>query len=205
LTRPARICVARHGQTDWNKAQILQGWLDVPLNEVGRREAHEFAEALIHEKFSCVYTSPLRRALETAQIVVKQLALPPPIRHQGLKERNFGLIQGRPKDELRVTHPELLEDITRRNPAAEFEQGETMDAFAERVLGALEDIARTHGGENVLVITHGWVMDVVTRHISHLPRSAILNMKRKNTEYVWVDATPRTVVRSPHPHKHAHG
>jgi probable phosphoglycerate mutase len=186
MTRSTAICVARHGETDWNSAGILQGWIDVPLNETGRRQAAEMAEALRRHGFARVSTSPLMRAAETADIIAARLELAPPERHDGLKERHFGLIQGMPKAELARTHPELMQGIADRNPAAVFEQGETPQHFAGRVLGAIREIAATGPGERVLVITHGWVMDAITRHIRGLPIDALLNMKRKNGECLWL-------------------
>lgn len=193
-----KICVARHGETDWNVQQILQGWIDVPVNSKGLRQAHELAETLASFRFSRVYTSPLQRAAKTAEIIAARLHLAHPTQHPGLKERNFGVFQGIPKAEMAVTHPELLQEILRRNPAAQFEQGETLDGFADRVLDGLEDIARHNAGKRVLVITHGWVMDAITRHIRHLPRTAILNLKRKNIECLWLDVTSRSHISASH-------
>jgi probable phosphoglycerate mutase len=182
----AHICIARHGETDWNRLGILQGWLDVPINALGRQQAVTLAKNLARENFSAVWTSPLARALETAQIVASALHLPPPSSHVGLREKHFGAVQGVPKNELAELNPALLEQILRRNPAAEFVGGETMDEFADRVIEAIEDIGARHRGERILVITHGWVMDVVTRHIAGHPRHAVLHVKRKNGESVWV-------------------
>lgn len=195
MTGITKICVARHGETDWNNAQILQGWIDVPINDNGRRQARELADTLAGERLSRIYTSPLRRAAETAEIIAGLWSLAPPVGHEGLKERNFGTVQGRPKEELSRTNPHLLHEIVRRNPAAHFDQGETMIHFADRVLGALGDIGRNNPGARVLVITHGWVMDVITRHIKHLPRTAILNMKRKNIESVWLEVIRGEVIK----------
>ena len=182
----AHICIARHGETDWNRLGILQGWLEVPINALGRQQAVTLAKNLARENFSAVWTSPLARALETAQIVASALHLPPPSSHVGLREKHFGAVQGVPKNELAELNPALLEQILRRNPAAEFVGGETMDEFADRVIEAIEDIGARHRGERILVITHGWVMDVVTRHIAGHPRHAVLHVKRKNGESVWV-------------------
>jgi 2,3-bisphosphoglycerate-dependent phosphoglycerate mutase len=183
------LCIARHGETDWNTAGILQGWMDVPVNVKGRAQAVELADNVSGGRFQVVFTSPLSRASETAHIVAERLGLPPPAMHDGLKERNFGLVQGRPKAELAASQPNLYREILRRNPACEFEKGESMDDFADRVLDSLRDIARQYPGARGLVITHGWVMDVITRHIGHLPRSAVLNMKRKNIECLWLEIT----------------
>lgn len=186
----AHICVSRHGETDWNIAGILQGWIDVPLNDQGRQQAYELAAAVACCGISHVYSSPLRRALETAEIIAATLGLGPPLRHEGLKERNFGVIQGMPKAEL---SPEFLEQIVKRNPACLFEGGEPMEGFADRVLDAVAGIAKSHAGERVLVITHGWVMDVITRHLLGLPPSAILNLKRKNGECLSLAATEHVI------------
>ena len=69
MNRLAQVCVARHGETDWNIAGILQGWIDVAINDQGRKQAHELAAAFTGSGFSYVYASPLSRALETAEII----------------------------------------------------------------------------------------------------------------------------------------
>lgn len=187
---PTKLCVTRHGETDWNLSGVLQGWIDVPLNDNGRAQSREMAEALKAFDFASVCTSPLRRSAETAEIVCDAWGLAPPTAYQGIKERHFGLIQGVPKSELSLTHPGLHQEILRRNPACHFDEGECIDRFADRVLDALQAIAHDHAGKRVLVITHGWVMDVITRHIRGLPRDAVLSMKRKNGESVWIEICP---------------
>jgi probable phosphoglycerate mutase len=195
MNRPAQICVTRHGETDWNTAGILQGWLDTRLNERGRQQARELAEAFAPFGFSAVCSSPLSRSLETAEIIAQRLRLPPPQRHDGLKERHFGVIQGIPKAELAELNPALLEQIVKRNPAAVFEQGESMDACATRIPAAIMDVAGQHAGARILVITHGWVMDVLARHVRGLPRTAILHVKPKNGECLWLEASAQAIRR----------
>lgn len=186
MTKPALICITRHGETDWNQQGILQGWTDVTLNALGRRQARDMAASFDMTEFSAVWSSPLLRARETAEIIAPLIRLPFPRFHRGLMERNFGVFQGVPKAELAELNPVELQLILKRNPAGHFDGGETMDEFADRVLEAILDIGSESPGRKVLIITHGWVMDVVTRHVMHLPRSAILNLKRKNGESLWV-------------------
>jgi len=193
----AVICIARHGETDWNKSGILQGWLDVPINAQGRRQAHQLADAFAHAGFAAVWTSPLLRARETAEIIATALGLPAPHCHEGLKERHFGAIQGIPKNELAELNPVLLEQILRRNPAAEFVGGESMDDFADRLMGAFIEIGARHPGNRALVITHGWVMDAVLRHTKGLARHAVLHAKPKNSESVWVEVRERVLSARP--------
>ncbi len=193
MSVPTYICVTRHGETDWNSAGILQGWTDVPINDQGRRQAYELVGNFAHSKFSKIYSSPLIRSLETAEIIARSLRLDPPECHEGLKERNFGVIQGVPKSELAELNPVLLQQILKRNPATDFEQGESMDEFADRVLDAIISIAQPNAGKRILAVTHGWVMDVITRHIANRPRSTILNMKRKNGECLWLEVAQKAI------------
>jgi 2,3-bisphosphoglycerate-dependent phosphoglycerate mutase len=191
----AHLCIARHGETDWNLQGVLQGWIDVPINELGRNQAVEMATSIRASGIDVVCSSPLIRARETAEIISEHLGLPAPRCHDGLRERRFGAIQGIPKAELGELNPVLLQHILKRNPATHFEDGETMDEFADRVLSAIIDIGEMHAGQRVFVITHGWVMDVVTRHVRDLPRFAILNLKRKNGETLWLDVSGQTVAQ----------
>lgn len=199
MSAPAHLCIVRHGETDWNAQGILQGWTDVPLNDLGRQQALDMASNFAGHGIAEIWSSPLVRATETAEIVAAALELPTPRIHEGLKERCFGIFQGVPKSELAELNPLILQQILRRNPAADFEGGEPMDAFAERILGAITDIGRRHHGRKVLIITHGWAMDVVTRHTNDLPRTAILNLKRRNGEGIWLRVEHSEIVVEPEP------
>ena len=145
----AQLCIVRHGETDWNKSGILQGWLDVPINAQGRSQAAGMALTFANQGFEAIWCSTLVRASETAQILSSSLQLSSPRSHDGLKERNFGAIQGIPKNELAELNPAQLEQILRRNPAAQFVGGESMDEFADRVLQALADIGDQHPKQKV--------------------------------------------------------
>lgn len=151
----AHLCIARHGETDWNIKGVLQGWIDVPINQLGRSQAIDLALSIQSAGIAAIWSSPLQRARETAEIVASRLGLPAPSCHDGLKERRFGAIQGIPKAELGELNPVLLQQILKRNPATHFEDGESMDEFADRVMTAITDIGELHAGERVLVITHG--------------------------------------------------
>ena len=196
---PACLCVVRHGETDWNARGILQGWLDVPINDLGREQARQLAGSYAPFGFAAVWASPLVPASETADIIVAALGLPPTSLHDGLKERNFGAQQGVPKARLAEQNPMLLRQIVGRDPAACFDGGESMNAFADRVLAAVREIGARHGGQRVLVVVHGWVMDVVTRHVGGRARDAILGHKRKNGESIWLDVDGEIIAEGHRP------
>jgi broad specificity phosphatase PhoE len=132
------ILLARHGETDWNRELRFQGHADEPLNDTGRRQAGELAARLAAEPIVAVYASDLRRASETAEIVARRLELPLELDPR-LREIDVGSWQGRTREEL---------------DGAAWD-GETYDRHRLRVVAALQDIARSHPGECVLVVAHG--------------------------------------------------
>jgi broad specificity phosphatase PhoE len=132
------ILFARHGETDWNRERRYQGHADEPLNEVGRAQARQLAAELRTATLSAVYSSDLRRASETADIVGEALGLPVTL-DMRLREIDVGSWEG-------VCHADLGDRSW---------DGETYDAHRKRVVGAILDIAQAHPGESVLVVAHG--------------------------------------------------
>ena len=180
-----RMCLVRHGETDWNARGLLQGWLDVPLNARGISQAHALAEHLQNRGFNRIWTSPLLRARQTAEIIAEHLGLEVSL-HEGLRERHFGELQGQAKADLAMTHPVLMAAIHQRDPAVVFPGGESMEVFAARVGRALNDI-QSHASEALLIIAHGWLLDVVTRWQRRLAMNTLLKHKPANAEAMWLD------------------
>jgi broad specificity phosphatase PhoE len=146
------IFLARHGESDWNVEKRFQGHSDRPLTERGREQAHALADLVGSEKIDAVYTSPLSRARETAEIVaaragLKAVALPE------LREVDTGSWSGLSRADVEARFPE---GFTRwRSGGSGWEDGESYEEMAERVIGALRKIAEDHPDGRVLVISHG--------------------------------------------------
>jgi broad specificity phosphatase PhoE len=146
---PTTIVLVRHGETDWNRERRFQGHADTPLNEAGRRQALELAGTLRGARLTAVYTSPLRRATETARIVGDELGLEPrPL--EALREIDVGDWQGMTVDEVKTRFPEQA-DVAWRSG---WPNGETYDQLAERVVPALLELGRLHPDDRILVVTH---------------------------------------------------
>ena len=146
---PTTIVLVRHGETDWNRERRYQGHADTPLNEAGRRQAVELADGLRDEGLTAVYTSPLRRAAETADIVAGRLGLEAE-ELEALREIDVGDSQGLTVDEVKARFPERLDDVWRSG----WQNGETHDQLSARVVPALLGLDRTHTGGRVLGVTH---------------------------------------------------
>jgi broad specificity phosphatase PhoE len=150
------IVLARHGETDWNRERRFQGHADTPLNHAGRAQAAELAALLEGEPFSGAYTSPLRRAAETAEIVAARLVVEARP-HSALKEVDVGSWSGLSVEEVEERYPEGYARWL-ENRAAGWHDGETWEELAARVVAGLHEIARRHPGEHVLAVTHGGVI-----------------------------------------------
>ncbi|OIQ45786.1 MAG: hypothetical protein BM565_12670 [Gammaproteobacteria bacterium MedPE] len=146
------IYLARHGETVWNQSQRLQGHLDSPLTDVGKRQAAELALSLEHYNIEQVISSPLGRAVETAKVCCNALSVPYQIEPQ-LIERHLGVWQGQHVAQLRVLpeFDEMLQQVTGLAMA----QGESAQACSDRIYDALVTIAQQYSQRNVLVIFHG--------------------------------------------------
>jgi broad specificity phosphatase PhoE len=146
------IFLARHGESDWNVEKRFQGHSDRPLTERGREQAYALADLLGTERIDAIYTSPLRRARETAEIVaararLKAVALPE------LQEVDTGSWSGLSRADVETRFPEGF--ARWRSGGSGWEDGESYEEMAERVISALRKIAEDHPDGRVLVISHG--------------------------------------------------
>jgi len=147
----------RHGQTDWNAHNLVQGRTDIPLNETGRAQARAQAEALSSHQppVEIIYASPMKRARETAEIIQK--ALDVPLRFDDrLVELCFGKLEGVHRTQLQGGS--AIGHLTALGEAECLRQdAETLSALYERVGGFLDELAAPHAGQCVLVVAHGGV------------------------------------------------
>jgi broad specificity phosphatase PhoE len=147
------IVLVRHGETDWNRERRFQGHADVALNEAGRAQVAALAEELADERFAAAYTSPLRRAAESAEILAARLAL---VVHpnDALGEVDVGSWSGLTIREVEERFPDGFERWSDWKVEG-WEDGEQYEDFGRRVVGGLLEIAGWHPGEQVLAVTHG--------------------------------------------------
>lgn len=166
------VSIIRHGQTDHNKQGVLQGQLDTPLNESGRSEAVKLGERLRNVTFTHVYASNLDRASETAKLILGQNRANPPsnkniIFDARLKERKFGVYEGKPKEALATAHGDAKKGKLypgRRDYAPE--SGESMSQVYDRARDFFFEMCLAlqtegHQGDSqmpqVMIATHGGV------------------------------------------------
>ena len=179
-----RLCVVRHGETDWNLERRIQGHTDIPLNATGRAQALAMAYNAAHHRFAAIYSSDLARALDTARYIAEREGqevrpLPP------LRERHYGLFQGLTAVEAAGLHPAAHARYAARDPDYDFDTGETLRAFARRVLDGVDWLARHHAGQTLLAVSHSGVLDILYRQATSRPLEAPRDFEIPNCALNW--------------------
>jgi probable phosphoglycerate mutase len=146
------ILLARHGETDWNHEGRFQGHADPALNATGRAQAAELAAELEAVELAAVYSSPLERALETAEVVAAEHGLQP-VAVDALREVDVGSWEGLTRAEVEARFPEQFAGWLDYDQG--WADGESYEEMARRVVAALLELAGAHEGERILAVTHG--------------------------------------------------
>ena len=162
--RGTRLLLVRHGQTAWNigasNGEHFRGRIDLSLNEVGLAQAQAIADRLAAEPITAIYSSPLQRALQTAQPIGERLGVPVQP-HPGLLDINYGAWQGLTPAEVAQRWPELHRQWLEEPEKLYLPNGESFDIVRERALAAVHDICARHPQETVLLAAHQVVNKVL--------------------------------------------
>ncbi|MDP3760895.1 MAG: histidine phosphatase family protein [Ramlibacter sp.] len=158
-----RIIAVRHGETAWNVDARIQGQLDIGLNDTGRWQARRVGEALATEEITAVYSSDLGRAHQTAQSISEVKGIPV-IADEGLRERSFGIFEGKTFDEIHETWPDHAHNWRKRIPEWQPpDGGESLLELRARVTRTMQELAARHPGEQIVIVAHGGVLDTLYR------------------------------------------
>ena len=183
-----KLIFIRHGKTDWNVQGKIQGSQDIELNEIGINQAMEVSYKLkkLNYNFKKIYTSPQKRALETAKIISEFSAVPF-ITIEDLKEINMGKWEGLLWKEVRETYPtkykEWIEN-RRYNPPP---NGESYEAMLQRVIKSLHKIINDNNDE-VVIVTHSAVIMCLQCYITNTSFNEMLKFKTNNAEITEIDS-----------------
>lgn len=184
-----RFCIVRHGETDWNAQRRLQGHIDIGLNATGQGQAEAAARGLSGRHFDACYSSDLLRTRQTAAAIAAATGLAVQL-EPGLRERHYGLFQGRTPAELERDHPEAYAAYRRRDPDHAFGDGESLRDFDRRIAVTLERLAASHPGRTLLLVAHGGVLDVIRRRALGRPLNAPRDFPIPNAALNWIRVGP---------------
>ncbi|RAX49102.1 histidine phosphatase family protein [Arthrobacter sp. AQ5-05] len=168
----ATLVLVRHGETAWNAEGRLQGQTDIPLNDLGREQAHVVGQELGSGSWDVLVSSSLERAVETAELIGQNLGLALTEKLDGLQERNYGQAEG-----------ELVRHLPRERIDQLLQSAEPEDAVATRGLAVLHELIQRHEGRNIIAVAHGTLIRLALDTISGGPSRPIM----RNGEVVHVD------------------
>lgn len=172
------LMLVRHGQTEWNVQRRFQGQSDVPLSDLGKRQAELIAERLANMQIDAVYASDLNRAWETARIIVNKKTLEL-LSEPRLRELKFGVLEGLTFEEAEARHPEMIAawlDDFNNTPQG----GETITAFNTRIVTLLDDLIVKHKEQTVLLVGHGGSLSEILRVVLGLSREKRWYLEMEN-------------------------
>jgi broad specificity phosphatase PhoE len=149
-----RILLVRHGETEWNRVERFRGRADVPLNENGLAQAEATGRRIAEQwRPAAVYSSPLSRAVRTAEAIAKHFSLPVQT-HPGLIDIHYGQWQGLSPDEVRGRWPEILRAWYETPQRARIPGGETLEEVRARGIAAVGELAARHDGQTIVLVAH---------------------------------------------------
>lgn len=157
------IYLLRHGETESNNKKVYYGKLDVELNQRGKAQSEAAGSKLKGIKFNKVYTSTMKRAVQTAQVAVKNKECEF-IKDERINETNLGVFEGKNYEENQRDYPEEWKKWTENWKSYAPPKGESYIEFYNRIKSFIEDIIK-QDDENILIVTHGGVIKSIYAYI----------------------------------------
>jgi 2,3-bisphosphoglycerate-dependent phosphoglycerate mutase len=188
------LIVLRHGQSTFNKANILAGWRDVPLTEFGKKEASNAANKLNKYNFDYVFTSDLQRTKDTCSIIQSALNQSFIIKSSpALKERNYGELTGQNREQLKNLFTPEQVAIWRRSYFENPPNGESLDDVKNRC-GKYFDkniLPLLNQNKNILIISHSNTLRSLFVHLNIIDKKSIELFEISNCDPIFVDIKNR--------------
>ena len=185
---PKRIYLIRHGETDYNKEERMQGWLDIILNQNGHDQAEKLALRLEKEEIDVIYSSDLKRTVQTARALAKRKKIPH-YQSRLIREHNMGVFEGwqykKEKDYRNALWEEMM--VAQQNHDLHWDgsQGETLHHFLGRVKRFINKIEQKHPKETVIIFTHGGTKNRILE---------VLGLKKVEDKFIPFDSTSVTIL-----------
>ncbi len=189
------IYLVRHGQTAWNKEEIFRGRADVPLDETGLMQADLVGEYFKGMKIHGIYSSPLSRALQTAQKIAQFHNLEIQ-RLDGINDMSFGDWEGRPHKEIREKDSKAYRQWVEEPHLVRLPGGEGLDDVRARAMAAMEDVIRKNPGKTLVFVSHRVICKVLICAILGLDNSHFWQITQDTTAINLIQYTKEKYILS---------
>jgi broad specificity phosphatase PhoE len=172
-----KLILVRHGETHWNKDGLIQGGdSDIELNDTGLEQARKLASFLKNEPIIAILSSPLQRAVATAEVIASQHQLPVEI-DQGLKELKVGDLEGMSISNLRTTFSRFLLQWRQDGEAMKLPNGESLVDLQQRAWKVIEGLLEEHKDGTAVVVSHYFVTLTIILKALNLPLDCFTKFK----------------------------
>ena len=181
------IILARHGETEWNVEEIFRGRIDVELNETGIKQAELLAEYLRNINIEAVYSSPLKRALKTAEMIADCHRLEVEIA-PGLIDFDFGKWQGLPHQEVKDRYQEFYADWVNHPENVKMPAGESLNDVRKRAIGVIDEVITKKYEGTVVLVAHRVLNKVLICALLGLDNAHFWNIRQDTcgiTTFTW--------------------
>jgi broad specificity phosphatase PhoE len=170
-----KIILIRHGETEWNTGDVFRGRIDIGLSETGLKQASALGEYLKNVKVDAIYSSPLKRALATAEEINRYHNLEIETT-DGLIDYNFGEWQGMSRQDIKTKYTELYNEWNTHPERVKTPGGETLNDVRDRALGFINDILDRYKG-TIILVSHRVVLKVIVCALLELDNSHYWNIE----------------------------
>jgi broad specificity phosphatase PhoE len=179
-----QLILIRHGETLWNKEGRVQGTSDIELSDVGKKQAELLALSLKNHTIEAIHVSPLKRAMQTAEIINEFHSLDIQL-HQGLMEMDQGDFEGFSFKELIADKKEFLQKWIADPASIKMPNGESLSELQNRAWSAMEEIISK--SQNALIVSHNFTIAAILCRLRNISLSEFRS--------TCVDTASKTIVR----------
>jgi len=165
-----RLVVVRHGRTEWNRVERFRGRADIQLDEVGIRQAEAAAARIAEWQVSAIYSSPLNRALSTAEILARPFSLEVKLL-PGIIDIDYGEWRGLSPEEATAKYGDLYSTWLNSPHQVKFPAGESLAEVRERAASAVGDLIAQHPKETIVLVSHKVVCQILILSLLGLDNS----------------------------------
>jgi len=182
-----KIIFVRHGEAEGNFERVFHGQTDSKLTEKGHKQAKKAAQRLENEEIDVIYSSPLKRAFETAKYIADDKNIKDIITNDNLMEINGGEWENIKWDDLPQKWPEEYNNWEYHPHLHCMPAGESMKQVYNRIVSTVSEIVNDNKGRNICIVTHGTVLRALMCHIQNKPFEDLITVS-------WYDNTAITIV-----------
>ncbi len=190
-----RLLLVRHGITEFNSARRFAGYSDVELSAAGYRQVERLRDRLVDDKIDAVYSSDLRRALVTAEIISSGHKMDIATRPE-LREVNYGNVEGLTFEEISRLYPEIAESLTNFSLRLRFPGGEGFEEFIERTSKFLDKLKRHTPSQTILIVSHSGPLRVLICHLLGMDLKHWRQIRLDNASLSIVETYPQGAIIS---------